>query len=227
VSGLTQTEQEFRSKLRSEFPWVRLFDIRLPDATHFRLARYDRVVEYTHTTAGVPLQWQPYDINFESIKRNDKGDVPELTLLISNASPQVVQTVNDNDLGGCKVRVMVVHVLQLHDPNAKVLDEVGRVVRAKVTVDGVAVTISGSNLYDIKYPARRFTRGFCTHVYGDDLCRADLTRSGMPAVCGRRIVDCTGVGDAEEALGLTRNHPRFFGGFPGIRRPSRSFRAGA
>lgn len=220
MSGLTQTAEEFRSKLRSEFPWVRLFAIRRPDGYWYRLARFDQTVYFGTTTGGVPVEWVPYDINFQPIARDSQGDLPELTLVISNASRQVLDDLNEHDFGGQPVRVIVAHLQELDNPDAKVVDEVGRVARVAVTEKGVAVTVSGTNLYALKFPSRRFDRLHCGHVYGDDMCRIDLTLSGMPQTCGLTIADCEARGVIELAATGEQNHPLWFGGFPGLLRAS-------
>jgi hypothetical protein len=220
VTGLTQTAEEFRSKLRSEWPWVRLFAIRRPDGYWYRLARFDQTIEFGTSTTGAVIEWSPYDINFRPIERDMRGDLPELTLVISNASRQVLDDLNEHDFGGQPVRIMVVHLQELDNPDAKVVDEVGRIARVSAKEEGVAVTISGVNMYAIKFPSRRYDRLHCGNVYGDDLCRIDMSLSGMPQTCGLTRADCEARGVIELAETGVQNHPKWFGAYPGITRPS-------
>ena len=212
---ISQTAEEWRSQLRSEYPWIRLFAFRRPDGQWYRLARYDSIVNYGKTSGGADVKWYPYDVNFDRIENSDEGNLAEFRITINNAAREVSQALDQYDFTGEPARFLMVHALELDVPNSAVIDQSGKIANVEWSGAATVVNVSVANLYDYYLPSRIYSRTICSKLYGGPECLIDKGVTGMPQTCGRSLTDCETRGDVEVAEGLPRLHPLLYGGFPG------------
>lgn len=190
--------------------WIWLYDIEVDRTTlavpYFALCDYHKPIVWGGQT------WYPAPIAHSDIRRDGDGNLPEVTVSVSNVSREVMGYLETGE--GFSERPLIMR--QVHeDWIGSASDKLAitlTIDRVEVSDAAVAFVCSESNLWQEAFPSEFFERDRCGRTYKGFGCHY----RGPEATCDRRSVTCGARGDAEVALGYPRLHPRLFGGMPGL-----------
>ncbi len=229
--GLTPGLEAHRNELRDLDPWKWLVEFQVPTdpPTRYRLVDNVLPVNFGVTSAGVPLTFSPAPIRVAAVRSNAGGDLPQIEITVANVDMQVGLEVEQYDgLIGQPVKLMLVNLADISNPQSRI-EESGEIQGATVTADAVTFLVSSQNLARWKFPKFRVSSRSCRHAYGGVDCGYVLVTSPGETVgtgfstCRKSLEQCEERGDDEDARGVTRAHPKRFGGFPGVPRIGRGF----
>lgn len=211
-----------KNKLAQAQPWVFLVELDLDGVNAFRVAaNYDDTITYQ----GVP--WYPARLEVGVTKRSADGRIDDATLKISHVSRRLINYLDGVQILSRGVRLIVLDVAEAADPDAGV-EDVYSAQALEVLDSELVCRIGVANPLQLPVPAERFGRSLCRylHEYGDPAkrCRYDSSLAGALLSCDGTFDGANGCvvhGLDELARGLLPEHPRQYGGQPGI--PKGSF----
>jgi len=215
---------EHLNQLEAEAPWIWLYELQTTDdpPKRYRMTNFTESVEFGMNLSGEPLTYSPTPIIHSDVEEGSDGSLPTITITVGHAGPIVASTVDAaNGFVGQPIRIMLVSSLDLSASKA-VIRQDGEVVAASITPRGIAFRISAFNLYQLQFPPYIFARRRCRWIFGSAECgyNTDAVGAGF-SVCEKTLDACRARGDDEVSLGLPRQHPARFGGWPGIPRAGR------
>lgn len=206
-----------------EFIW--LYEIEVPTSppTRYRFVRDTASREFRGNT------YSPFPISHSDTKQDTKGNLPTVTLSVSNATREIIDTLNTyNGLIGQPVRVLLTHELAL-STNEAIIEHEYQITNTTVNEESVTAILGDLHIYNAKVPAQRMMRFYCRHQYKDARCGYAVPTDSahyLPT-CDKSLYGANGCkihGTSEANAGLAVIHPRRFGGFPGI--PEETTRGG-
>ena len=150
------------------------------------------------------------NLKFDRVSSSSSGEMPELTVTISNVDRSITDYINAHDLRGNFITVMRVF--------SNLLSDVNNARKVKLVIDSIKVDEHNAKftlIHPIKamstyVPKRRYYKGYCPFQYKDENCDPDGV---LPeGTCDKTLETC------RAKMAGHYNYIRF-GGFPGI--PSR------
>lgn len=204
-----------KNQLHSEWPFIWLYEVQVPGTppTMYRLTNsVQQIIQQGNV-------FYPAPISHGGIRQNSDGDLPRIDFTLHNATLEVAPIVEANDgLVGAFVRIQFVSVQEVDLKGSGWVEE-GEIVGVRMTESGLSFSVAAANLYRAHFPPFRYTRKKCRWLFGSDECgyNLDTPGAGFTECPGYTLEACEQVGDDEVANGLTRQHPRRFGGKPAIR----------
>lgn len=203
---------------------VRLLEITVPTTPKsvYRLANYDRDLQFDTTSAGVPLTWKRFPFALGDFRETRQGDIAQLQVGISNVTREMMANVDRfGGLDGEDIRILTVKADALSDVSAQILFQ-GKVVNCECDETTILLTLGQPSLNREVFPARRELAQCGVVIFGDSECGYPIPASPTNAVgggfnfCPRSVAACTERGADEAARGLVQLHPRRFNGRPGL-----------
>jgi phage-related protein len=184
-----------KNRLATPNPWLVLLDIRLPDATMLYIARNTEDIVFNGHT------YTAFSFELEPTKESSKGEVPTITLRISNVT-QVFQAYLEAQEGGLGsiVTVRVVNAALLTENYAE-LEMTFDVMAAVSDIQWITFTLGAPNPLRAAFPQYRYLAGHCRWQFKS----AECAYTGASEICKRTLDYCRQL----------NNSPRF-GGFPGL-----------
>lgn len=219
------------SLLRDESAWLWLFEIEIPTdpATRYRLAANTSTVYFGADSEGEPIPYYPFPIAHAGIIATSAGDLPVIEVTAANPDRILSNAIDTYDgLIGQRAKVLLVNSTDLSNPESKVEWD-AEVMGCACSSRAVTMRLSSFSLVERKIPPHRISSRSCEWSLGDANCGYSIPTSPGETVgtgfstCPKHLVACEERGDDEDARGLTRLHPRRFGGAPGIPRQSRGY----
>lgn len=215
---------EHLNQLEVEAPWIWLYELQTTDdpPKRYRMTNFTESVEFGMNSSGQPLTYSPTPIIHSDVEEGSDGSLPTITITVGHAGPIVASTVDSaNGFVGQPIQIMLVSSLDLSASKA-VIRQHGEVVAASITPRGIAFRISAFNLYQLQFPPYIFARRRCRWIFGSSECGYNTSAVGAGfSQCEKTLDACRARGDDEVSLGLVRQHPARFGGWPGIPRAGR------
>lgn len=167
------------------------------------------------------LTWEPFPVTFNNLSRDAQGRVSAIQVSFSNAAPGVAKLMNANDqFRDHRLKMILVHGDFLLSPSAKSV--------IKTTVTSVMSNWTAATLILSAYDQTGFTVPTALIM---DRCRWTYRGFGCDFVgdpgnvelgsCAKTLTACRlrGQWEVDNALATTildAQHPRRFGGFPGL-----------
>lgn len=236
AKNLTTLTKFHKNLLRKEQPFIWLFGLqKVKGSTRYRFASYPQIVEYGEDSNGNPLKWYPAPITHGGIEQDGEGSLPTIAITLANVSLEIAPAVDDADgFIGNQVEIHVVSALELDDPDASISLN-AEITGCTMTADAITFTVSAYNLFQAQFPPFLFSKFKCRWRFGSSECAYNLNVSGAGFKdCGLKTTDvrvatgftleaCKLAGADEEAnpnVGVSQ-HPKHFGGFPGVPRAGR------
>lgn len=199
-------------KLHSADPWVELWQIRINSTQVFYACGHPTAVTFNGIT------YNPYWIERTNDERDTHGTIPILKVSVGNLDSEVSAFLQAGDLLGQTVVRQLVQLGLTGDVNSYVEDR-WKILDAELVEFAVIFRLGLTNPLELPFPRRRIQRNRCDFVYGGTLCGYNISRSGALATCDKTFdgtAGCIAHGDDEAAAGIPRDHPRNFGGEPGL-----------
>ena len=198
--SLSQVVIEEKNKLSSGSAELILMEIELP-----QLPDSLKIVLNTDPIEWSGQLWTPFPFELDDITEDSKGEVPNLSLKISNID-RTMQGYMDEGKGGVggtvTIRVVNSAHLDIVDP---LFEEEFSIVKSTANEMWATFTLGASYPMTARRPLFRHLRNHCPHEYGGIVCAASSASLNKYPECDKSLVDCR----------LRKNSERF-GGEPAI-----------
>lgn len=184
-----------KNKIATTGAWLLLLDITLADASVIRLARNNENVTFQSNT------YTAFNFDIDSTKNNGRGEIPTVTLRVSNVSQLLQAYVEDANGGvGFTVKLWVVNSALLSENYAE-LAMTFDVLACESDSKWITFTLGAPNPLRRRYPLYRAIANSCNWTFKGRECNY----SGAVATCKRTLADCR-----------SKNNSARFGGRPGL-----------
>jgi lambda family phage minor tail protein L len=201
--------------------WVWLYEIEVPTdpPTRYRFVRTPEAVTFRGNV------YSPFPIVHSVMRETDAGDLPSITMTVSNVSQEIIGTLESySGLIDQRVRIILTNMEALSTGNA-ILEHDFKILTMTVTAEAAAAQLGDISLYETFFPGQRLMRHYCRHQYRSAACgySVDSADADYLSGCDKSLDGANGCevhGASETAAGVTVIHPDRFGGFPGIPTPT-------
>jgi phage-related protein len=160
-----------KNKIASDGAWLVLLEVTLPtddDNLVIRIVRNNEDIVWNGYT------WIGFPFDLDEVSENSNGELPQLTLKVSNVSRVVQQYVEQSDGGvGATVKLYAVHSQYLDQ--AAEIAETFSVYAVKCDAGWVYFTLSGDYPTKRRIPESRDMKDCCPFGYGGVECGVDKT----------------------------------------------------
>ena len=202
----------------SGFAWLAEVEVPSSPITRLRVTTNNEPVKFGEAITGEPVYYTPWPMTVGKIVRQKKGDLPQISISVSNAKrvlPGYLETYDG--LVGQPAVVQLVSMAELDNASASLRFD-GEVQGTEVSVEQVTFTIGSINLADMNFPSQRFVGENCRFRFGSAECGYNVNHPlNTITSCPRTYIACSDRGDNEEnVLNVTRKHPERFGGWRAI-----------
>jgi lambda family phage minor tail protein L len=184
-----------KNKLATPNPWIVLLDIKLPDDSMIYVARNTEDVVFNgHTYTAFPFEIEP-------TKESSKGEIPTVTLRVSNVTQIFQGYVEAQDGGiGSTATVRVVNAALLSESYAE-LEMVFDILATACDAYWISFTLGAPNPLRHAFPPQRYLASHCRWKFKSEEC----AYTGASTICKRTLDYCRQLGNSKR-----------FGGFPGL-----------
>lgn len=231
MKDLTPITQAHKNQLDSEWPFIWLYEIETaeePEKTMYRFTNYTERVTFNQNV------FYPAPIIHSGINSGSDGSLPTIDFALGNASLEVAPVIDAADgLVGRFVRISVVSLLDIANLDAPIVQE-GEIIGSTMDHEKINVSVGAFNFFQSNFPPFAYSRRKCKWLFGSGECGYDvnapgagfegcgITTSSETVAAPFTLEACNVVGDDEDLIAVTRNHPDRFGGYPAIP-PARRF----
>jgi lambda family phage minor tail protein L len=184
-----------KNKLSTDSAWLILLEVTI-GATVLKLVANNEDILWSGDT------WQAFPFELDTVGETGKGEIPAITVKVSNVTGEVQRLLEAND--GANGVPVVIRVINTDVTTTTPELELSFVVESS-THDEQWITfrLTGANCLTRRVPRRRYLKNFCPFVYGGIECGVSAATMATYPTCNRTSANCTERGN------FTR-----FGGFP-------------
>lgn len=184
-----------KNKLSTDSAWLILLEVTI-GATVLKLVANNEDILWSGDT------WQAFPFELDTVGETGKGEIPAITVKVSNVTGEVQRLLEAND--GANGVPVVIRVINTDVTTTTPELELSFVVESS-THDEQWITfrLTGANCLTRRVPRRRYLKNFCPFVYGGIECGVSAATMATYPTCNRTSANCT------ERWNFTR-----FGGFP-------------
>lgn len=184
-----------KNKLATDSAWLILLEVTI-GATTLKLVANNEDILWNGDT------WQAFPFELDTVGETGKGEIPAITVKVSNVTGEVQRLLEAND--GANGVPVVIRVINSKVTTTTPELELSFVVES-TTHDEQWITfrLTGANCLTRRVPRRRYLKNFCPFAYGGIECGVSAVTMAIYPTCNRTSVNCTERGNS------TR-----FGGFP-------------
>ena len=200
----------FKNAIATGSRLVWLYEIEVPTnpPTRYRFCPQMEPVTFREN------EYSPFPITHDTMKEGADGDLPTLTMTVSNVSREIAGILESyNGLIGQKVKVMLVLMTENQEtdpqhPLSAILEWDFKITSMALNAEAASAQLGDISLYEVNVPKNRISKRYCRFKYRDDQCgymgefsNCDKSLEG-PMGCKAHSFD-------------SPDHPNRFGGFPG------------
>lgn len=200
----------FKNALATGSRFVWLYEIEVPTATPTRYRFCAQMEPVTFRGK----EYSPFPITHDVMKQSSEGDLPNLSLTVSNISREIAGTLESyNGLIGQPVKILLVLAVNSYDtapqfPEQAIQEWDFKITKMSVDANAASATLGDISLYEVHVPKNRISKRYCRFKYRD----ADCGYTGELTNCDKSLEGPMGC----KAHGADSSvHPARFGGFPG------------
>lgn len=197
-------------KLAPSSSWIWLVEINLGGEI-YRIASNNDSVTFDSKT------FQPFGFIVGDQDATITGDLAPVTITFDDATREIARAVELNDgLLNARFQLWLVNTVDL---SVAAVTQTFNVQSVTVTQQAVAVVLGAEDLFSTQLPVGRFLPR-CRWVYGSPECGYNRDLENALQTCDKTLDGANGCqahGNDEVSRGVSPvNHPRNFGGFPGL-----------
>ena len=195
----------------SRLVWLYQIDVPTSDADG-RAYRFARSTERGRVRS---KNYVPFPFTHESMMEGATGDLPTLSMSVSNVSREIIGTLeNYNGLIGQRVKIMLVLMTENQETSAQehadaILEWEFKITSMTASAAGATAQLGDISLYEVFMPASRISKRYCRFKYKGAGCGY----LGLLDSCDKTL---DGPNGCEAHGGDSAFHPERFGGFPGV-----------
>lgn len=185
-----------KNKITTTNPWIVLLDINLEGNMIYLCNNNENITFQNRTYTAIPFTVEP-------TKQDSKGELPTVTLRISNVTHLLMDYMEQYAGGvGATVTLRVVNTGYLSENYAE-LEMTFDVIKSEASSEWISLTLGAPSPLNKRFPLYRYLANHCRWQYRGLECGY----SGSLPSCKKTLEDCRNHG----------NSPRF-GGFIGLNR---------
>lgn len=197
-TGLSVSLLIEKNKLSSPNAWLITLDIVLPDNTSFYIVNNNESITFNSQV------YTPFPFQIEPTKENVNGEIPTVTLRVSNVTRVLQPSLEANSGGvGASVLVRIINSAYLSE-NYSELEMNFTVIKTECDVNWVYFTLGAASPLVKRFPLYRYIASHCNWQFKSVEC----AYSGSDTYCDRTLDGPNGC--------RQKNNSRRFGGFPGM-----------
>jgi phage-related protein len=174
----------------------------------------------TITLGPTPVTFYPFPFSMGEIEADQEGNLPSIDLQVDNTSRVLMSTLHDaGGFEGNRASLVLTHASAIASPpypNEQALAFRFRIAQAVASNSAIALKLESPQFFTQGIPRDRFVSKRCRWLFGSRECGYPITPFAAFTTCEKTIAACIARGDDEVARLLPRQHPKRFGGFPGI-----------
>lgn len=184
-----------KNKIATDSVWVALIEIQLPGET-LRLCANNENLSWNSQT------WQKYPVELGVINDSGKGEIPAVTVKVSNVTGEIQQYLEAAD--GADGSVVIIRVINTQaSSNTQAELELSFVLdSSSFDEETIVFKLTGGNCLTRRVPARRYLSNFCPFNYGGVRCGVSAATQTTYTTCNKTYANCT-----------ERSNQTRFGGF--------------
>lgn len=189
-----------KNKLATDSAWLILLEVTI-GATTLKLVANNEDILWNGDT------WQAFPFELDTVGETGKGEIPAITVKVSNVTGEVQRLIESND--GVNGVPVVIRVINTEVTTTTPELELSFVVESS-THDEQWITfrLTGANCLTRRVPRRRYLKDFCPFAYGGVECGVSAATMATYPTCNRTFANCTERGNSIR-----------FGGFPWMPKP--------
>ena len=192
---LSQAAQLEKEKLNGESAWIVLLEIQVAGLDTIYICRNTENITWDSK------EWIAFAFELEDIKEDSKGEIPNLTLRVSNVS-LALQSYIEQGNGGVGAKVIFRVVLSKHlDAAEAELEEEFICNSTSIAEQWVTFNLGCGDPRMKRIPSRRYIKNFCPFKYKGIECAS----TSLETLCNKTLSNCR-----------ERNNSIRFGGFQSI-----------
>ena len=163
-----------KNKLFSDGVWIILLEA---DFTPWgfdiiRICRNTEDITWPDNTAG--YTWVAFPFELEVKQESSKGEIPKLTVRVSNVNRFIQSYVEQADGAiSAKITLRLVHSKHLDNPVPE-FEEVYEVTATECTADWVTFTLGAPNPFLLQFPQAKYLKNFCRCIFVDAACTIEV-----------------------------------------------------
>lgn len=196
-----------KNRLHSDEVWLFLLDIALPDNTTLYFVRNNEDITFN----GQLYTALPFDL--EPTRETSRGELPTITLRISNITRFVQAYLEDPEINGAIASTVTVRLVHTSDLSGGTdfseLQMDFEVIATESDPYFVHFTLGSPNPMNRRYPFYRYLANHCPWQFnqlpGKEGLSPECGYTGADTSCNRSLADCQG-----------KNNSGRFGGCPGL-----------
>ena len=186
-----------KNKISSTGVWLVLLEIQFQGAT-IKICNNNENIEWP---SGSGQTWVAFPFELGEVNENDKGELPQLTLKVSNVTRTIQQYI-EQYAGGTDAMVIlrVVHSEHL-DLTTPEIEEYFMIKKTTTDAYWATFTLGPDYTMTQRVPPDKYMKNFCPFPFGKIKCGY----SGTGGPCNHTLASCRELGNSHR-----------FGGEPGI-----------
>lgn len=153
-----------KNRLSTTSAWLTLLEVSLPDGTVLHLVPNAEAISFDGQS------YQPFPCRVESVKTDARGGLADVQIAVANVDRTISAYVEQQDVRGSAVRLLIVNSANLADPSAVAADEEYEIAEITVTDQWVTFRLGHGRLLQQRFPAGRFLRDNCRWIYRSTEC---------------------------------------------------------
>jgi len=197
-----------KNKVNNPDAWIWLLQIQTQNDDFFLLTSDNVCTEYKGEI------YDPYDLEVGELSLSSDGDLPEISIDLSNHNQQIAAFVEAND--GLIGNIINIKLINLETPFAEAYEETLEVIECDIG-KRISFTCSYFAISSRGFPGLFYLRDFCRWEFTGAECLVPASVVNPGETCTKRKegnLGCEFWGDREVAATLPRQHPNRFGAFP-------------
>lgn len=198
ATGLSVSLLIEKNRIASPNAWLVTLDITMPDNTEYHIVNNNESITFNSQV------YTPFPFQIEPTKETTKGEIPTVTLKVSNVTRVFQASIESNNGGvGAIVIVRFINSAYLSEDYAE-LEMEFTVLRTESNIDWISFTLGAPSPLIKRFPLYRYLASHCNWTFKEVECGY----TGTETYCDRTL---DGVNGCRQKSNSNR-----FGGFPGM-----------
>lgn len=183
-----------KNKISSTGVWIVLLEVHVSPEIEFKICNNNEDVEWPTGSGQI---WTAFPFQLGTITEDSRGELPQLTLQVSNVTRTVQHYLEQSDGGvDSQVILRVVHSDHL-DQTTPELEEVFSVQGVSTSAQWVDFRLGPDFTTSQRFPTYRFMKNFCPWRYGGIECGVSEGMKNTYPTCNKTLENCRERENAE------------------------------
>lgn len=198
-----------KNKIANPNAWIWLFQIQALGDDTFFLTNNNECIEFEGVI------YDPLDIELSELSSSLRGDLPEITIALSNISQEIMSYVETYD--GLIGNTIKLQLINTETEFAESYIEDLLITETSFDNNNIEFVCTFLALEQTSFPGIVYVKDFCRWEFTSDRCGLPAAIVNPGETCTKSLngtFGCIYWGNQEELNALPRLHPKRFGAFP-------------